>query len=57
MNSNWYVPPKKEIQSVANQLQYSLVHGHDKQAKIISRMIANENTNLNLEPYSSKRFS
>jgi len=25
--------------------------------KIISQMIANENTNLNLEPYSSKRFS
>ena len=25
--------------------------------KIISKMIANENTNLNLEPYSSKRFS
>ena len=25
--------------------------------KIISGMIANENTNLNLEPYSSKRFS
>ena len=25
--------------------------------KIISRMVANENTNLNLEPYSSKRFS
>ena len=24
--------------------------------KIISKMIANENTNLNLEPYSSKRF-
>ena len=25
--------------------------------KIVSKMIANENTNLNLEPYSSKRFS
>ena len=25
--------------------------------KIISKMIANENTNLNLEPYSSRRFS
>ena len=25
--------------------------------KIISKMIANENTNLNLDPYSSKRFS
>tara|TARA_B100000579_G_scaffold437575_1_gene467510 strand:+ start:1322 stop:2563 length:1242 start_codon:yes stop_codon:yes gene_type:complete len=25
--------------------------------KIISKMISNENTNLNLEPYSSKRFS
>ena len=25
--------------------------------KIISQMISNENTNLNLEPYSSKRFS
>ena len=25
--------------------------------KIISKMIANKNTNLNLEPYSSKRFS
>ncbi len=25
--------------------------------KIISKMITNENTNLNLEPYSSKRFS
>ena len=24
--------------------------------KIVSKMIANENTNLNLEPYSSKRF-
>jgi len=24
--------------------------------KIISKMIANKNTNLNLEPYSSKRF-
>ena len=24
--------------------------------KIISKMIANENTNLNLDPYSSKRF-
>ena len=42
MNSNWYVPPKKEIQSVANQLQYSLVHGHYKQANIISRMIINQ---------------
>ena len=42
MNSNWYVPPKKEIQSVENQLQYSLVHGHYKQANIISRMIINQ---------------
>ena len=25
--------------------------------KIVSKMISNENTNLNLEPYSSKRFS
>ena len=25
--------------------------------KIVSNMIANENTNLNLDPYSSKRFS
>ena len=42
MNSSWYVPSKKEIQSVASQLQYALVHGHYKQANIISRTIINQ---------------
>jgi|TARA_B110000263_G_C15240985_1_gene479350 methanogenic corrinoid protein MtbC1/DNA-binding XRE family transcriptional regulator len=42
MNSNWYVPPKKEIQNVNNQLQYSLVNGHYNQANIISRLIINQ---------------
>ena len=42
MNSSWYVPSKKEIQSVASQLQYALVHGHYKQANIISRNIINQ---------------
>ena len=42
MNSIWYVPSKKEIQSVASQLQYALVHGHYKQANIISRTIINQ---------------
>ena len=42
MNSNWYVPPKKEIQSVCNQLQYSLVNGHYNQANNVTRMIINQ---------------
>jgi methanogenic corrinoid protein MtbC1 len=42
MNSNWYVPPKKEIQSVCNQLQYSLVNGHYNHANNITRMIINQ---------------
>ena len=42
MNSNWYVPPKKEIQSLGNQLQYSLVNGHYNQANVISRTIINQ---------------
>ena len=42
MNSSWDVPSKKEIQSVAGQLQYALVHGHYKQANIISRTIINQ---------------
>ena len=42
MNSSWYVPSKKEIQSVAGQLQYALVHGHYKQANISSRTIINQ---------------
>ena len=42
MNSNWYVPPKSEIQAVAKQLTHSLVNGHYKQANLISRMLISQ---------------
>tara|TARA_B100001996_G_scaffold132246_1_gene100591 strand:+ start:1807 stop:3048 length:1242 start_codon:yes stop_codon:yes gene_type:complete len=57
-----YLPvigPSKKYKNVF----YSFGHHHlgwtlgAISGKIISKMIANENTNLNLEPYSSKRFS
>ena len=57
-----YLPvigPSKNYKNVF----YSFGHNHlgwtlgAISGKIISKMIANENTNLNLEPYSSKRFS
>ena len=46
-----------------NNVFYSFGHHHlgwtlaAISGKIISKMIANENTNLDLEPYSSLRFS
>lgn len=39
MNSNWYVPPKTEIQAVSKQFTSCLVNGHYKQANLISRML------------------
>jgi len=57
-----YLPvigPSKNYKNVF----YSFGHNHlgwtlgAISGKIISKMIANENTNLNLEPYSSRRFS
>ena len=57
-----YLPvigPSKNYKNVF----YSFGHNHlgwtlgAISGKIISKMIANKNTNLNLEPYSSKRFS
>ena len=42
MNSNWYVPPKTEIQAVSKQLTSSLVNGHYNQANLISRMLISQ---------------
>ena len=42
MNSNWYVPPKTEIQTVGKQLTSSLVNGHYNQANLISRMLISQ---------------
>jgi D-amino-acid dehydrogenase len=53
------IGPSKNYKNV----YYSFGHHHlgwtlgAVSGKIISKMIANENTNLNLEPYSSRRFS
>ena len=53
------IGPSKNYKNVF----YSFGHHHlgwtlgAVSGKIISKMIANENTNLNLEPYSSRRFS
>lgn len=53
------IGPSKNYKNVF----YSFGHNHlgwtlgAISGKIISKMIANENTNLNLEPYSSRRFS
>ena len=53
------IGPSKNYKNV----YYSFGHHHlgwtlgAISGKIISKMIANENTNLNLEPYSSRRFS
>ena len=42
MNTNWYVPPKSEIDAVSKQMSSSLINGHYKQANLISRMLISQ---------------